>query len=112
MIRKQKFHAVIEDAGSGGAFVTVPFDVEKMYGKKRVKIIAFFIEGESYRGSLVRMGGTCHLLPVLKEIREKTGKNIGDEIEIEEDTEPRVVEVPQALKEADGFILKQFPIGL
>jgi uncharacterized protein YdeI (YjbR/CyaY-like superfamily) len=48
------------------------------------------------------MGGPCHLLPVLKEIREKIGKSIGDEIEVEveEDTEPRQVEIPQDLKDA------------
>jgi len=41
------------------------------------------------------------LLLVLKDIREKIGKSFGDEIEIEleEDTEPRQVEVPQDLKD-------------
>ena len=103
MVQKQKFRAVIENAGGGGAFVSVPFDVEQVFGKKRVKIKAT-IAGEPYRGSLVRMGGACHLLPVLKDIREKTGKSFGDEIEIEleEDTEPREVEVPQDLKVALG----------
>lgn len=40
MAQKQKFRAVIENAGGGGAFVSVPFDVEKVFGKKRVKIKA------------------------------------------------------------------------
>ncbi len=100
----QTFRAAIEDAGSGGAFVTVPFDVEQVYGKKRVPINAL-IDGESYRGTLVRMGGTCHMLPVLKDIRQKIGKGIGDEVEVilEEDTQPRVVEIPETLRLAlDG----------
>jgi len=40
MVQKQKFRAVIENTGGGGAFVSVPFDVEQVFGKKRVKIKA------------------------------------------------------------------------
>ena len=98
---KHTFRAVIEDAGNGGAFVTIPFDVEQAFGKKRVKVLAT-IQGVPYRGSLVRMGGECHLLPVLKDIRRQTGKSIGDEIEVtvEEDTQPRSVTVPPDLGQA------------
>lgn len=103
--QKQQFRAVIYDAGDGGAFVTIPFDVEQVYGKKRVKIKAT-IEGEPYRGTLVRMGSPDHVLLILKKIREKIGKTFGDEvyIELEEDLDPREVEIPpdllQALQEA------------
>lgn len=95
------FRAVIEDPGGGGAYVTVPFDVEQVFGTKRPKIKAT-IDGEPYRGTLVRWGGLNHVLLVVKEIREKIGKSFGDEVEveIEEDTEPRVVEVPPDLKAA------------
>ncbi len=98
---KKKFRAVIEDAGNGGAFVTIPFDVEQVFGKKRVKVKAT-IAGEPYRGSLVRMGSACHVLGVRKEIREKTGKTFGDEIEIvvEEDTDPREITVPHDMRQA------------
>ena len=101
MPTQYKFRAIIENAGDGGAYVTVPFDVEKTFGKKRVKVVAT-IEGHLYRGSLVRMGTECHLLPVLKEIREQAGKNFGDEIEVivAEDTAPRQVEVPPDLQQA------------
>ncbi len=95
MAQKYQFHAVIEAGDGGGAFVIVPFDVEKTFGKKRVKINAI-IDGEPYRGTLVRMGTPHHMLLVLKEIREKIGKTIGDEVtvELEEDLEERIVEVP------------------
>lgn len=95
------FKAVIEDAGKGGAFVTVPFDVEAAFGKKRVKIKAT-IDGQPYRGSLVRMGGACHILGILKDIREKIAKGVGDEVEItvEEDSEPRAVELPPDFQQA------------
>ncbi len=33
MTEKYRFQAVIEDAGGGGAYVTIPFDVEKAFGK-------------------------------------------------------------------------------
>jgi hypothetical protein len=101
MSQQHTFRAVIENAGEGGAFVTVPFDVEKAFGKKRVKVKAA-INGVPYRGSLVRMGGPSHMLVVLKEIREKIGKSFGDEVEIvvEEDTEPRLVQVPADMEAA------------
>jgi len=101
MIEKYQFQAVIEDAGGGGAYVTIPFDVEKAYGKKRVKIKAT-IDGEPYRGTLVRMGSPQHMLLVLKEIREKVGESFGDKvaIEIEGDVEPRQIEVPPDLQSA------------
>jgi len=42
------FRAIIEKAEGGGAFVTVPFDVEQVFGKKRVKVKAI-IEGTPYQ---------------------------------------------------------------
>ena len=96
------FTATIEDAGGGGgAYVTVPFDVEEVFGVKRLKAIAT-IDGEPYRGSVVRMGSEHHILIVLKGIREKIGKTIGDDVSItlREDTEPRVVDLPPDLAKA------------
>lgn len=101
MTPKIRFRAVIENAGGGGAFITIPFDVEETFGKKRLKIKAT-IEGEPYRGTLVRMGGPNHMLLVLKEIREKIGKSFGDDVlvELEEDLEPRQVDLPPDLRQA------------
>jgi hypothetical protein len=101
MSEKYHFHAVIEAGDGGGAFVVVPFDIEKTFGQKRVKIKAT-IGGEPYRGTLVRMGTPHHMLIVLKEIREKIGKSIGEEVtvEIEEDLELRQVKVSADLQGA------------
>ncbi len=87
----------------------IPFDVEKAFGKKRVMIKAT-IDGEPYRGTLVRMGSPQHMLLVLKEIRRKIGKSCGDEvvIELEEDLEERIVEIPADLQDA----LKADPAAL
>jgi bacteriocin resistance YdeI/OmpD-like protein/uncharacterized protein DUF1905 len=101
MIKKQTFKATIQNAGGGGAFVEVPFDVEQAFGSKRPKIKAL-IEGVPYRGLLVRMGGPNHMLIILKGIREQIGKTFGDEINVsvEEDVEERVIIVPAELKRA------------
>jgi hypothetical protein len=114
MSERHTFRATIESAG-GGAFVTVPFDVERAFGKKRVQVRAT-IDGEPYRGSLVRMGGPEHMLIVLKQIRERIGKQAGDEVEVkvEEETEPRRVEVPADLAAAlaDDPAAAEFFAGL
>ena len=101
MGEKHTFRAVIENAGGGGGYVVVPFDVEQVFGKKRVKVKAL-IESVAYRGLLVRMGTPAHMLVVLKSIREQIGKSFGDEVEVvlEEDLEERVIEVPPDLAQA------------
>jgi hypothetical protein len=98
MTKKHTFTAIIQNAGGGGAFVEVPFDVEKAFGEKRPKIKAN-IEGVPYRGILTRMGTDFHMLIILKDIREKIGKTFGDKVKItvELDTEPRVLELPKEL---------------
>jgi Ser-tRNA(Ala) deacylase AlaX len=99
MMKKQTFTAAIQNAGGGGAFVEVPFDVEEAFGSKRPKVRAL-IEGVTYRGTLMRMRTACHILGIRKEIREQIGKTFGDEVTItvEPDTEPRRVEVPIDLR--------------
>ncbi len=100
MPQKQTFTASIIDAGGGGAYVKIPFDVEEYFGSKRPKIKAT-IDGIPYRGTLVRMGTECHVLLILKAIREQIGKTFGDEVQVvvEEDTEPRVVAIPSDVQE-------------
>jgi len=114
MTKKQTFTATIQNAGGGGAFVEVPFDVEEAFGSKRPKVKAI-IEGVPYRGILTRMGGDHHLLIILKGIREQIDKTFGDEVKItvEPDTEPRLIEIPKDLmkelkkdKEAKAFFDK------
>ena len=98
---KQVFKAILEnpDSPMDTAYVSIPFDVEKIYGTKgQVKVKALF-DGAPYRGILVNMGTGCHVILVRKDIRVAIGKNVGDTIrvEIEPDTEERVVEIPEPL---------------
>ncbi|MBE0671452.1 MAG: DUF1905 domain-containing protein [Anaerolineales bacterium] len=101
MKNKHTFTAIIQNAGGGGAFVEVPFDVEAAFGSKKPKVKAM-IEGIPYRGPLVRMRTENHLLIILKGIREQIGKTFGDKVKItvELDTAPRVIDVPAELKKA------------
>lgn len=98
---KIEYDAIIQkDEDHNGSYCDIPFDVLETFGKKRVKIRAI-IDAVEYRGLLTPMGGKYGLF-MNKEVRDKVGKTYGDtvHISIEEDTEPRVVEIPQDLLEA------------
>lgn len=93
---KHEFDAVIQQAGNiNGAYIEPPFDVEQVFGAKRVKVLATF-DGVEYRGSVVKMGG-CYMLGITQEIRKKIGKDFGDSVmvTIEKDEAERVVEIPE-----------------
>jgi uncharacterized protein DUF1905/bacteriocin resistance YdeI/OmpD-like protein len=91
-----KFQATIQPGGTGGAFVLFPYDTEQEFATKgKIPIQATF-DGVPYTGSLFPYGLPQHLLPVLKSIRQQTGKDIGDQIEVElwKDNETRTLETP------------------
>ncbi|KRQ87844.1 hypothetical protein ABG79_00009 [Caloramator mitchellensis] len=93
---RKVFTAEIKKAeGVNGAYVEIPFDVEEIFGAKRVKVKARFNEKE-YRGSIVSMGG-CYMIGITQAIRKEIGKDIGDliTVEIEKDEDERVVEIPE-----------------
>ncbi|MDF2905268.1 MAG: antitermination protein NusB [Herbinix sp.] len=92
---KQEFEAIIKKVdGINGAYVEPPFDVEEVFGAKRVKVLATF-DSVPYRGSLVRMGG-CYMLGMTQEIRRQIGKEPGDlvSVTIIKDEEERIPEAP------------------
>lgn len=96
----QKFEAVIKKVPDKDAtYIEIPFDVEQVFGAKRVKVKAKF-DGVEYRGSIVKMGLDCHMLGMTKAIRKEIGKDVGDTVcvEVEKDEEVRTVELPEDLK--------------
>ncbi len=96
----RKFEATIEQHGKqDAAFVSIPFDVEKAFGMKRVKVKANF-EGIEYRGLIVNMGTGSHILGLTKEVRSSIGKSFGEmvQVTVEVDTEERIVDVPLELE--------------
>jgi hypothetical protein len=105
-----KFTALLQEAsaGTGGAFVLFPYDVMETFGSKGRIPIRATIHGEPYRGSLIRYGHLQHIFPVLKGIRKKLDKKIGDMVDItlEVDTEQREIEVPADLQQ----ILKDYKL--
>lgn len=83
-----EFDAIIEPVpDKGGAFVRVPIDIRKEFGKGRLKVHASF-DGIPYDGSVVNMGvknsdGTiCYILGVRKDIRKAVNKGAGDKIHV------------------------------
>ena len=88
-----EFDGKLERMDNGGSFVSFPGDAEKLFGVKGRVPVRVTFDGIPYRGSMVRMGTKRHLLLMLKEIREKLGKDRGDPIHVtvELDDEPRVV---------------------
>jgi len=101
-MKKYKFKAKIQEAsvGPGGAYVLFPYDVEEEFGiRGRIPVKATF-NGVPYSGSLVKYGQPEHMLPMLKDIREKIGKGPGDTVEVVlwKDEDERTIEIPPAFK--------------
>ena len=80
--------------------ITIPFDVEEVFGAKRVPVKAV-VNGAEYRGSIVRMGGR-YMLGIPKAFREAAGIKAGDNIVVtlERDEAERTVTVPADLAAA------------
>lgn len=83
--------------GMNASYIEPPFDVEKAFGAKRVKVLATF-DGHQYRGSIVRMGGSF-MLGVTQEMRRTLGKGFGDMVHVtlEKDDAERKAETPPEL---------------
>lgn len=99
---EKTFEAVIQKHPTqDAAYIEIPFDVENVYGAKRVKVVATF-DGVEYRGSIVKMGLPCYMIGMTKEIRKKVGKEFGETVlvTIKRDEEVREVEVPEDMKQA------------
>jgi hypothetical protein len=87
-VNKFEFEAIIQKAPDmDAAYIEIPFDVKKVFGKGRMKVHAEF-DGEPYDGSIVNMGvknvdgSVCYIIGIRKEIRMKTGKQAGDKIRV------------------------------
>lgn len=92
---QKKFTAIIQQhEGINGAYIEIPFDVNEVFGAKRVKVLATFDE-VPYRGSIVRMND-CYMIGIPQAIRKKIVKDFGASIvvTIEKDEEERIVEIP------------------
>lgn len=96
-----RFRAQLELAGKTATGIVVPPEVVESLGQGKKPPVTVTINGFSYRSSIAVMGGRF-LIPVSGENRQGAGISAGDEIEVdvELDTEPRVVAVPPDLARA------------
>jgi hypothetical protein len=77
-----EFDAVIrKKPDMDAAYVEIPFDVKKEFGKGRVLVHALF-DGEPYDGQVVKMGTPCHIIGLRKDIRARIGKQAGDMVHV------------------------------
>jgi hypothetical protein len=107
-MKKYKFQARIQTGDGGGAYVLFPFDTEKEFATRGRVPVKVTFDGVPYTGSLVKYGHPQHMMPMLKAIREKTGKQPGDTVEVViwKDEATRTVEVPAqfaALMKQEGL---------
>lgn len=98
MSKPVSFTTIIQkDEKMNVTFIDIDFDVEKTFGKKRLKVKVWY-DKVLYRGLLTKYKGVYHLI-INREIRAKLGKETGDtvNVKIEEDTDERTVELPTLL---------------
>lgn len=101
MADKQTFETLlVQQPGMNATGILIPFDVETVFGAKRVPVRAL-INGVEYRGSVVKMGGE-YCLGIPKVFRDAAGIKAGDNIVVtlERDSAPRTVTPPEDLVEA------------
>jgi bifunctional DNA-binding transcriptional regulator/antitoxin component of YhaV-PrlF toxin-antitoxin module len=96
----ERFKAILGGDTGEAPTVELPFDAKERLGKARTPVCGT-VNGTNYRTTVAVYGGT-HLIGFNRELRERAGIAIGDEVEItlELDDEPRTVEVPPALAKA------------
>ncbi len=101
----ESFKAVLGGAEGEAPTVELPFDAKERFGKARAPVRGT-VNGAEFRTTVAVYGGV-HLIGFNKEVRERAGIAIGDEVEVtlEHDDEPRTVDIPPALAaglEEDG----------
>lgn len=78
---------IIQNGNIDAAYIIVPIDIKKAYGKGRLKVEATF-DGVPYCGSVVNMGvkdcngNICYIIGITKAIRQQIGKSFGDMVNV------------------------------
>ena len=96
-----RFHTTILRSGKTATGIEVPPEVVEALGAGKRPAVKVTINGFTYRSTIAVMGG-AYMVGVSAENRAGAGVEGGDEVdvEIELDTEPRTVEVPDELARA------------
>lgn len=78
---------IIQNGDMDAAYIIVPIDIRKEYGKGRLKVEATF-DGIPYSGSVVNMGvkdsngNVCYIIGIPKAIHHRIGKTFGDSVNV------------------------------
>jgi len=96
-----RFESVVELGGKTATGIPVPDEVIEALGSSKRPPVVITVGAHTYRTTAVRMGGRF-LVPLSAENREAAGVAAGDEItvDIEPDTAPREVTLPDDLAAA------------
>ena len=72
---------ILQNGNMDAAYVEVPYDIKKLFGKGRLLVDAVF-DGIPYQGQVVKMGTSCYIIGVTRQIRRQIGKSFGDTVEV------------------------------
>ncbi|MQA00791.1 MAG: DUF1905 domain-containing protein [Dehalococcoidia bacterium] len=98
-----KFRTTLLLGGKTATGIEVPDEVVEGLGSSKRPAVRVTLGTYAYRSTVARMGGV-YMVPVSAEHREAAGLAAGDEVdvELELDTEPREVDVPEDMAAALG----------
>ncbi len=87
---------------SEAAMMTIPFDVEKVFGTRARVPVRGTINGFAFRSSIFPKGDGRHYMVVNREVRAGSGVKGGDTVTVymERDDEPRTINPPADLARA------------
>jgi hypothetical protein len=96
-----RFESTIRLTGKTACGIPVPEEIVSGLGSSRRPAVRVTINGYMYRSTVAHMGGE-YLVGVSAENRQAAGVEAGEEVvvDVELDTEPRVLDVPADLKDA------------
>lgn len=101
---KQEFRAMLTAKGPGGAwtYISIPFDVDRVFGSKARVAVAGTINGFPFRNSLMPEGDGTHSMMVSKQLQAGAKARAGDTVivSLELDSEERSVTLPEELEAA------------
>jgi bifunctional DNA-binding transcriptional regulator/antitoxin component of YhaV-PrlF toxin-antitoxin module len=96
----ERFKAILGGEDGEAPTIELPFDAKERFGKARAPVRGT-VNGTDYRTTVAVYGGV-YLIGFRRELRERAGIELGDEVEVtvELDEAPRTVELPRALEAA------------